>query len=138
MCNMFDNSGVLTLCILNLLRTQCTNPFGRDCSSREKTNVKPNKNKRIWGHPKIMMRQHLQYPNYQNKSNKELAYVTQTTLSVDDTKDIIAELKRKFPEIKEPKKDDICYATTNRQSAVKKIASFCDMFFIIGSRNSSN
>ena len=75
---------------------------------------------------------------YQNKSNKELAYVTQTTLSVDDTKDIIAELKRKFPEIKEPKKDDICYATTNRQSAVKKIASFCDMFFVIGSRNSSN
>ncbi len=76
--------------------------------------------------------------NYQNKSNKELAYVTQTTLSVDDTKDIIAELKRKFPEIKEPKKDDICYATTNRQSADKKIASFCDMFFVIGSRNSSN
>ena len=75
---------------------------------------------------------------YENKSNKELAYVTQTTLSVDDTKDIIAELKRKFPEIKEPKKDDICYATTNRQSAVKKIASFCDMFFVIGSRNSSN
>ena len=76
--------------------------------------------------------------NYRNRSNKELAYVTQTTLSVDDTKDIIAELKRKFPEIKEPKKDDICYATTNRQSAVKKIASFCDMFFVIGSRNSSN
>ena len=76
--------------------------------------------------------------NYQNKSNRELAYVTQTTLSVDDTKDIITELKRKFPEIKEPKKDDICYATTNRQSAVKKIANFCDMFFVIGSRNSSN
>jgi len=76
--------------------------------------------------------------NYQNKSKKELAYVTQTTLSVDDTKDIISELKRKFPKIKEPKKDDICYATTNRQSAVKKIASFCDMFFVIGSRNSSN
>ena len=76
--------------------------------------------------------------NYKNKSNRELAYVTQTTLSVDDTKDIIAELKRKFPEIKEPKKDDICYATTNRQSAVKKIANFCDMFFVIGSRNSSN
>ena len=75
---------------------------------------------------------------YKNTSNKELAYVTQTTLSVDDTKDIISELKRKFPEIKEPKKDDICYATTNRQSAVKKIASFCDMFFVIGSRNSSN
>ena len=76
--------------------------------------------------------------NYQNISNKQLAYVTQTTLSVDDTKEIIAELKRRFPRIKEPKKDDICYATTNRQSAVKKIASFCDMFFVIGSRNSSN
>jgi len=76
--------------------------------------------------------------NYQNISNKELAYVTQTTLSVDDTKEIISELKRRFPRIKEPKKDDICYATTNRQSAVKKIASFCDMFFVIGSRNSSN
>ncbi len=76
--------------------------------------------------------------NYQNISKKELAYVTQTTLSVDDTKEIIAELKRRFPRIKEPKKDDICYATTNRQSAVKKIASFCDMFFVIGSRNSSN
>ena len=76
--------------------------------------------------------------NYQNINNKELAYVTQTTLSVDDTKEIINELKRRFPGIKEPKKDDICYATTNRQSAVKKIASFCDMFFVIGSRNSSN
>ena len=76
--------------------------------------------------------------NYQNKFNKELAYVTQTTLSVDDTKEIISELKKRFPNIKEPKKDDICYATTNRQSAVKKIASFCDIFFIIGSRNSSN
>ena len=76
--------------------------------------------------------------NYQNIPNKELAYVTQTTLSVDDTKEIITELKRRFPRIKEPKKDDICYATTNRQSAVKKIASFCDMFFVIGSRNSSN
>ncbi len=76
--------------------------------------------------------------NYENKSNRELAYVTQTTLSVDDTKEIINELKKKFPKIKEPKKDDICYATTNRQFAVKKIASFCDMFFVIGSRNSSN
>ena len=76
--------------------------------------------------------------NYKNVSNKELAYVTQTTLSVDDTREIITELKRRFPNIKEPKKDDICYATTNRQSAVKKIASHCDMFFVIGSRNSSN
>ena len=76
--------------------------------------------------------------NYQNKSNKKLAFVTQTTLSVDDTKEIILALKKKFPDIREPKKEDICYATTNRQSAVKKIAKECDMFFVIGSRNSSN
>ena len=76
--------------------------------------------------------------NYEKKINKKLAYVTQTTLSVDDTKDIIKELKSKFPEIKDPKKEDICYATTNRQIAVKKIAERCDMFFVIGSRNSSN
>jgi len=75
---------------------------------------------------------------YENKNNKKLAFVTQTTLSVDDTKEIIDELKKKFPSIKEPKKEDICYATTNRQAAVKKIAKQCDMFFIIGSRNSSN
>ena len=75
---------------------------------------------------------------YENKNNKKLAFVTQTTLSVDDTKEIIDELKKKFPNIREPKKEDICYATTNRQAAVKKIAKQCDMFFIIGSRNSSN
>jgi len=75
---------------------------------------------------------------YENKDNKNLAFVTQTTLSVDDTKEIISALKKKFPEIKEPKKEDICYATTNRQAAVKKIAEKCDMFFVIGSRNSSN
>jgi len=76
--------------------------------------------------------------NYENKNNDKLAYITQTTLSVDDTKDIINILKNKFPNIYEPKKDDICYATTNRQSAVKKIAKNCDMLFVIGSRNSSN
>jgi len=75
--------------------------------------------------------------NYKNKKEK-LAFVTQTTLSVDDTKEIISALKNKFPKIIEPKKEDICYATTNRQSAVKKIAEKCDMFFVIGSRNSSN
>ncbi len=75
---------------------------------------------------------------YKNKDRKNLAFVTQTTLSVDDTKEIISALKKKFPEIKEPKKEDICYATTNRQAAVKKIAEKCDMFFVIGSRNSSN
>ena len=76
--------------------------------------------------------------NYKKKTNKNIAYVTQTTLSVDDTKEIINQLKIKFPEIKEPKKEDICYATTNRQIAVKQIAGKCDMFFVIGSRNSSN
>ena len=75
---------------------------------------------------------------YTKKNNDKLAYVTQTTLSVDDTKEIVETLKKRFPEIQEPKKEDICYATTNRQAAVKKIAPKCDMFFVIGSRNSSN
>jgi len=75
---------------------------------------------------------------YELDNNKKIAYVTQTTLSVDDTKNIIKALKKKFPQIKEPFKDDICYATTNRQAAVKNIAKKCDMFFVLGSRNSSN
>ena len=75
---------------------------------------------------------------YQIKNIKKIAYVTQTTLSVNDTKNIINALKNKFPEIKEPFKEDICYATTNRQSAVKNIAEKCEMFFVLGSRNSSN
>ena len=70
--------------------------------------------------------------------NKKISYVTQTTLSIDDTRDIIRILKDKFPKIKEPAKEDICYATTNRQMAVKNIAKKCDLFFVIGSRNSSN
>ena len=73
-----------------------------------------------------------------NEFNKPLAYVTQTTLSVDDTKNIVEILKKKFPDIKSSIKEDICYATTNRQNAVKKIAPNCDMFFVIGSENSSN
>jgi 4-hydroxy-3-methylbut-2-enyl diphosphate reductase len=73
-----------------------------------------------------------------NKFKKPLAYITQTTLSVDDTAEIIDYLKKKFPNIKGPIKEDICYATTNRQAAVKKIASRCDIFFVVGSRNSSN
>ena len=73
-----------------------------------------------------------------NEIKKPVAYVTQTTLSVDDTKDIIEVIKGKFPEIKSPTKEDICYATTNRQEAVKKIAPLCDMFFVVGSKNSSN
>ena len=75
---------------------------------------------------------------YKTKNNKNISYVTQTTLSVDDTKDIIQILKNRFPNIKEPLKEDICYATTNRQMAVKNIAKKCDLFFVIGSRNSSN
>ena len=76
--------------------------------------------------------------NYKFDSKKNLAFVTQTTLSVDDTKDIISILKERFPNIKEPHKEDICYATTNRQMAVKNIAKDCDLFLVIGSRNSSN
>ena len=73
-----------------------------------------------------------------NTNNKKISYVTQTTLSVEDTKDIIKILKDRFPTIKEPAKEDICYATTNRQMAVKNMAKRCDLFFVIGSRNSSN
>ena len=73
-----------------------------------------------------------------NTKNEKISYVTQTTLSVDDTKEIINILKDRFPNIKEPAKEDICYATTNRQMAVKNIAKKCDLFFVIGSRNSSN
>ena len=76
--------------------------------------------------------------NYTLETGKKIAYVTQTTLSVDDTKNIIDLLKKKYPKIKEPFKEDICYATTNRQFAVKNIAKKCDMFFVLGSRNSSN
>ncbi|MDC6483402.1 4-hydroxy-3-methylbut-2-enyl diphosphate reductase, partial [Candidatus Pelagibacter sp.] len=75
---------------------------------------------------------------YENNEFKKIAFVTQTTLSIDDTKEIIKILKKKFPKIREPLKEDICYATTNRQMAVKNIAKMCDMFFVIGSRNSSN
>ena len=75
---------------------------------------------------------------YLSKNNQKIAYVTQTTLSVDDTVNIIDILKKKFPILKEPIKENICYATTNRQKAVKNIANKCDMFFVIGSRNSSN
>lgn len=74
--------------------------------------------------------------NVQHPDN--LAYLTQTTLSVDDTADIIAVLKNRFPKIQEPHKEDICYATTNRQNAVKAIAEEVDGLFVIGATNSSN
>jgi 4-hydroxy-3-methylbut-2-enyl diphosphate reductase len=69
---------------------------------------------------------------------ERVAFITQTTLSVDETADIIAALRAKFPSIVSPKSDDICYATTNRQIAVKQLASECDLVLVIGSTNSSN
>jgi 4-hydroxy-3-methylbut-2-enyl diphosphate reductase len=68
----------------------------------------------------------------------KVAYITQTTLSVDETSEIIDRLKEKFPEITGPRTDDICYATTNRQMAVKELANHCDLVLVIGSTNSSN
>jgi 4-hydroxy-3-methylbut-2-enyl diphosphate reductase len=72
------------------------------------------------------------------KDPGRLAYITQTTLSIDDTAAIVAVLRRRFPAIAEPRKDDICYATTNRQSAVKAIAARCDHLLVVGAPNSSN
>ncbi|RMG51965.1 MAG: 4-hydroxy-3-methylbut-2-enyl diphosphate reductase, partial [Gammaproteobacteria bacterium] len=69
---------------------------------------------------------------------EKLAYVTQTTLSVDETRDIIAALRARFPAIQGPRKDDICYATQNRQDAVRKLAAECSLIFVVGSPNSSN
>ena len=72
------------------------------------------------------------------KDDKNLSFVTQTTLSVDDTEEIIQVLKRRFPSISGPRKDDICYATQNRQDAVKQLALESDLILVIGSKNSSN
>lgn len=72
------------------------------------------------------------------KSDNNLAYVTQTTLSVDDTKEIVSVLMRRFPQISMPHKEDICYATTNRQEAVKKLSQSADLLLVIGSQTSSN
>ena len=71
-------------------------------------------------------------------SNVQLAYVTQTTLSVDDTARIIEALRRRFPGIEGPRRDDICYATQNRQDSVRKLAQICDVVLVVGSHNSSN
>jgi 4-hydroxy-3-methylbut-2-enyl diphosphate reductase len=69
---------------------------------------------------------------------KDVAYITQTTLSVDDTAEIVAALRKRFPSIALPHKEDICYATTNRQDAMKAIAPQSDVVFVIGAPNSSN
>jgi len=70
--------------------------------------------------------------------NTPLSYVSQTTLSVDDTREIISELAARFPNVTGPKRDDICYATQNRQDAVKRLATDCDLVLVVGSTNSSN
>jgi 4-hydroxy-3-methylbut-2-enyl diphosphate reductase len=72
------------------------------------------------------------------EDSEHIAYVTQTTLAVDETSSIIARLRERFPNIVGPRTDDICYATTNRQSVVKQMAGDCDLMLVIGSRNSSN
>ncbi len=77
-------------------------------------------------------------PGLQVKRPDRLAYVTQTTLSMDDTLAIVAALRARFPTIVGPKKDDICYATQNRQDAVKVLAACCEVVLVVGSRNSSN
>ncbi|GAA0867950.1 4-hydroxy-3-methylbut-2-enyl diphosphate reductase [Brevundimonas basaltis] len=75
---------------------------------------------------------------FQRPGEAPLAYATQTTLSVDDTSEILAVLKRRFPELPDPHKEDICYATTNRQEAVKRLGAGCDLVLVVGSKNSSN
>jgi 4-hydroxy-3-methylbut-2-enyl diphosphate reductase len=75
---------------------------------------------------------------FQRPGDAPLAYATQTTLSVDDTAEILATLKRRFPELPDPHKEDICYATTNRQEAVKRLGAGCDLVLVVGSKNSSN
>ncbi|KQY79700.1 MULTISPECIES: 4-hydroxy-3-methylbut-2-enyl diphosphate reductase [unclassified Brevundimonas] len=75
---------------------------------------------------------------FQRPGDAPLAYATQTTLSVDDTSEILSVLKRRFPELPDPHKEDICYATTNRQEAVKRLGAGCDLVLVIGSANSSN
>jgi 4-hydroxy-3-methylbut-2-enyl diphosphate reductase len=77
-------------------------------------------------------------PAASNVDAGRLAYITQTTLSVDDTAEIVATLRRRFPAVEGPRREDICYATTNRQQAVKAIAGRCDALLVVGAPNSSN
>jgi 4-hydroxy-3-methylbut-2-enyl diphosphate reductase len=77
-------------------------------------------------------------PKLQVRDPERLAFVTQTTLSVDDTANIVAALRERFPSLQAPRREDICYATQNRQDAVKKLLGECDLLIVVGSRSSSN
>ena len=78
------------------------------------------------------------FPPASNDKNQKIAYVTQTTLSVFDTEGIVRAIKDKFPNVVEPKKSDICYATSNRQLSVQELAKKVDSFYVIGANNSSH
>ena len=86
----------------------------------------------------IWLSQSRMYLNLKVKNPEFLAFVTQTTLSMDDTALVINALRERFPKIDGPKKEDICYATQNRQDAVKNLVSKCDLILVVGSPNSSN
>lgn len=86
----------------------------------------------------VLIETHADVARLRPPAGRPLAYITQTTLSVDDTADIISALKERFPDIAGPHKEDICYATTNRQEAIKAIAPRSEVVFVIGSANSSN
>jgi len=92
---------------------------------------KPDKGMHLIERPEDVAQLAIEHPD-------KLAYVTQTTLSVDDTQDVIDELRRRFPDVKGPRKDDICYATQNRQDAVRDLAQDSDLVIVVGSPNSSN
>jgi len=86
----------------------------------------------------ILVENETDVDNLDFDKEKKIAYVTQTTLSIDDTKNVINKIKKKFNNVIEPAKGDICYATTNRQNAVKDLTKKCDIIFVVGSSNSSN
>ena len=93
---------------------------------------------RQWGGDIYLVESVEDVAKLQVNNPKDLAYETQTTLSIDDTKQIIAALKKRFPNIGSPRKDDICYATQNRQTAVKQMVNEIDLLIVVGARNSSN
>ena len=93
---------------------------------------------RRWGGEVYLVQTVEEAANLQVKNPDELAYITQTTLSIDDTKQIIEALRSRFPNIRGPNKDDICYATQNRQNAVSGFAEEVDLLLVVGARNSSN